>query len=66
VKQRCDLEQLIVINDNTEMLARYFYIKQKERKREQDSGDTGRGCVSEAECCGERKIASAIKKTVKV
>jgi hypothetical protein len=55
------IEHLIGIDDNLEMLARDFYIKQKEREREQDSGETQRVWVREAECCWERKIASAIK-----
>jgi len=36
------IEHLIGIDDNLEMLARDFYIKQKEREREQDSGETQR------------------------
>jgi len=31
------------------------------RGREQDSGETEREKVLEAECCGERKMVSAIK-----
>ncbi len=38
-----------------------FYIKLKEGEREQDSGETERECVREAEHCGKRKIVSAIK-----
>ncbi len=45
--------------------ARFFYIKLKEGEREQDSRETERECVWEAECCCKRKIASAIKQTVR-
>jgi hypothetical protein len=40
-----------------EMLARDFYIKWKERKREQDSEETERECVRGR----KMKMASAIK-----
>ncbi len=43
--------------------ARDFYIKWKEGEREQDSRE--RVCVREAEHCGERNIASAMKYTVR-
>ncbi len=43
----------------------FFYIKRKEGERERDSGETERKCVCEAECCGKKKIASAIKLTVR-
>jgi hypothetical protein len=52
---------LIVINDNLKRFARFYYIKWEEGEREQDSGETERELVREAEHCGERKIASAIK-----
>ena len=45
--------------------ARDFYIKWKEGEREQDSRETERECVREAEHCGEREIASAIKLTIR-
>jgi hypothetical protein len=60
VKQRCESEQFIAINDNMEMLA-VFYIERKMRGREQDSEETERESVLGAEHCGEREIASAIK-----
>ncbi len=41
--------------------ARDLYIKWKEGEREQDSRDTEREHMREAEHCGERKIVSAIK-----
>jgi hypothetical protein len=46
VKQRCESEPFIAINDKVEMDARVFYIKQKMRGREQDSGEAER----EREC----------------
>jgi len=61
VKQRCVLEQFSVVNDNMEMVCQGFYIKQKMRGREQDSGETERARVLEAEHCGEREMVSAIK-----
>jgi len=51
VKKRCVSEQFIVINDKMEMVARFFYIKQKMRGREQDNGETERESMLEAECC---------------
>jgi hypothetical protein len=42
----------------------YFCIKWKEGEREQDSGETEREYVQEAEECDERKIASAIRQTL--
>ncbi len=60
-QQRCESEQFIVINDNLKRFARDFYIKWKEGEREQDSRETERECVGEAEHCGERKIVSARK-----
>ncbi len=42
-----------------------FYIRWKEGGREQDSRETERECVWEAEYCSKRKIASAIKQTVR-
>jgi hypothetical protein len=45
VKQRCESEQFIVINDNLKRLARDFNIKQKEGEREQDRGETERVCA---------------------
>jgi hypothetical protein len=47
------------------MFARVFYIKRKEGEREQDSRETKRESVFEAEHCGKRKIASAIKLTIR-
>ncbi len=44
----------------------FFYIKRKEGEREQDSGETERECVCEAEHCGKRKIASAIKHLMEI
>ncbi len=44
-----------------EMVAKDYYIKQKVREREQDSGEAERERVLEAECCRVRKIALAIK-----
>jgi hypothetical protein len=38
-----------------------FFIKWKQRGRQQDSGETERECVLAAEHCGERKIALEIK-----
>ncbi len=61
MKQQCETEQIIAINDNMEMVARVFNIKQKVRGREQDSGETERERVLEAEHRGERKMVSAIK-----
>ncbi len=57
----CELEQLIENNDNLERFSMSFYIKQKEEERGQDSVETERECVREAEHWGKRKIASAIK-----
>jgi hypothetical protein len=45
------------------MLARVFYIQWKEGERELDSRD--REHVREAEDCDRRKVASAIKLTVR-
>jgi hypothetical protein len=38
-----------------------FYIKWEMRRRGEDSGETEGERVLEAEHCGERKMASAIK-----
>jgi hypothetical protein len=46
-------------------LPRVFYIKQKEGEREQDSGETESERICETECCGKRKIVSAIKLTIR-
>jgi hypothetical protein len=54
VKQRCVLKQSIVNNDNLEVDARFFYIKQSEWGRERDSGETER----ERECVCERDSVS--------
>jgi hypothetical protein len=43
----------------------FFYIKWKEGERMQDSGETEREHLCEAEHCGKREIASAIKQTVR-
>jgi hypothetical protein len=48
-----------------ERFARFFYIKQKEVERELDRGETERECVCEAEYCGKRKVALALKLTVR-
>jgi hypothetical protein len=45
----------------SQVFARFFYNKQKEGKREQDSRETERERVCEAEHCGKRKISWAIK-----
>ncbi len=45
MKQQCESEQFIVINDDLEMLDSFFYIKWTERGREQDSGEAERACV---------------------
>ncbi len=42
-----------------------FLFKQIEGGREQDSRETERVCVREAEHCGKRKRASAIKQTIR-
>jgi hypothetical protein len=60
-RQGCESEQFIENNDYLKRLARRFYIKQKEGDREQDSEETEREWVREAEHCGKRKIALAIK-----
>jgi len=60
-QQQRESEQFIVINDNLKLFARFFYIKWEEGEREQDSGETERERVREAEHCGEREITSAIK-----
>ncbi len=60
MKQQCVSEQFISINDSMEKVARVFYIKLKMRVREQDSRETERERVLEAEHCGERKIVSAM------
>jgi hypothetical protein len=52
---------LIENNVRLQRFDRDFYIKQKEGGREQDSAETERECVREAEHCGERKIVLAIK-----
>ncbi len=44
-QQRCESEQFIENNDNMKRFARDFYIKWKEREREQDSRETERVCV---------------------
>ncbi len=57
MKQRCVFKQFIVINDNLEVDARFFYIKQSEWGREQDSREKERErerererqCVAESE-----------------
>ena len=43
--QGCESEQFIENNDNMKRFARDFYIKWKEREREQDSRETERVCV---------------------
>jgi hypothetical protein len=42
-------------------VARFFNIKHKMRGREQDSGETERENVLEAEGCREKEMAPAIK-----
>jgi hypothetical protein len=54
VKQRCVSEQFTVINDKMEMVARFFYIKQKMRGREQDNGETERERVCERQNVADR------------
>ncbi len=63
MKQRYESEQFVAINDNMEIVAtcQGFHIKRKMRGREQDSGETERESVLEAEHCRERGIVSAIK-----
>jgi hypothetical protein len=61
VKQQCESEQFIVINDNLKTFVRDFYIKQKEGEKEQDNGETERESVRDAVHCRERKIALAVK-----
>jgi hypothetical protein len=58
-QQQCESENFIVINDGLKRFARDFDIKWKEGEREQYRRGTEREWVREAECCGERKIASA-------
>jgi hypothetical protein len=65
VKQRCESEQFIAINDNLEMDARVFISKQKMRGREQDSRETEREILLETERCWKRRTASAIKEIIK-
>ncbi len=60
-RQGCESEQFIENNDDLKRFARRFYIKRKEVEREQESKETEREWVREAERCGKRKIASAIK-----
>ncbi len=65
-QQRCESEQFIVIIDDLKRFAGIFISNGKngkesktaERQRERERE---RVCVQEAECCGERKIGSAIK-----
>jgi hypothetical protein len=64
VKQQCESEQFIVINDNLEMDARVFISKQKMRGREQDSGETEREILIETERCWKRGTSSAINKII--
>jgi hypothetical protein len=60
-QQQCESEQFIAINDIVKWFATDFYIKWKEGEREQDSRETDRERVREAEHCRERKIVLAIK-----
>jgi len=59
------LEQFIENNDGVQRFAWDFYIKREEVEREQDSRETERECVREAECCDKRQIASPIKLTIR-
>jgi hypothetical protein len=45
--------------------AKGFYIKTEGREREQDNGETERERRGEAELCGKREKALAIKLTVR-
>jgi hypothetical protein len=60
-QQRCESEPLIVINDNLKRFARFFFISNGKKGKESKSVERQREHVREAEHCGERKIASAIK-----
>ncbi len=51
MKQRCESEQFIAINDNLAMDARVFISKQMMRGREQDSRETEREILLETERC---------------
>ncbi len=50
MKQRCSSNDFIVINDNSEKVARCFYVWRRKRGREPTNGETERVCVWEAEC----------------
>ncbi len=60
MKQRCESEQFIVINDNLKRLADIF-ISNGKKGKESKTEERQRECVQEAEHCGQRKMASAIK-----
>ncbi len=62
---RTVLSGIRLFNDNSKVDAKGFYIKTKGREKKQDSGETKRECVWEAELCGKREVASAIKLTIK-
>ncbi len=55
MKQQCELEQFIIINDNLKRIAGDFYIKRKEGEREQDSGETERESMCERQSFAGRE-----------
>ncbi len=60
MKQRCESDQFIVINDDLKRLATDF-LSNRKRGKERKTAERHRESVREAEHCGEGKIASAIK-----
>ncbi len=61
MKEQCESEQFIAINDNMNMVARVFYIKRKMRGREQDSRETEREGVRGRALQGEKDGVSIRK-----
>ncbi len=64
---RTFLSVICLLNDTHQIIRSQFYIKQKQRGREQDSGETERErvCVRETASGGKGKIVSVIKLAVR-